>query len=99
MLKRGRKSTINGLEMGVTIGGDAAKSVKNNHLLVIMRVRIGTDGCNLSHGCNLRNSVGIMCIDTQSLLFESNIRCQRSTLLLIVSHKYINCYALNAPSF
>ena len=26
--------------MGVTIGGDAAKSGKNTHLLVIMRVRL-----------------------------------------------------------
>ena len=35
----GHKSEKNGLEMGVTIGGDAAKSVKNNHLLVVMCMR------------------------------------------------------------
>ena len=35
-----RKSTKNGLAMEVTIGGDAAKSVKNTHLLVIMRVKL-----------------------------------------------------------
>ena len=37
--RRGRKYTKNGLAMGVTIGVDAAKSGKNTHLLVIMRVR------------------------------------------------------------
>ena len=40
MLEEGRKSTKNGLEMGVKIGGDTAKIVKNNCLLVIMRVRL-----------------------------------------------------------
>ena len=35
---RGRKYTKNGLAMGVTIGGDATKSGKNTHLLVIMHV-------------------------------------------------------------
>ena len=39
VLEGGWKSTKNGLAMGVTIGGDAAKSVKNTHLLVIMLVR------------------------------------------------------------
>ena len=35
-----RKSTKNGLATGVTIGGDAAKSGKDTHLLVVMRVRL-----------------------------------------------------------
>ena len=34
------KSANIGLAMGVTIGGDAAKSGKNTDLLVIMRVRL-----------------------------------------------------------
>ena len=34
------KSTKIGLAMGVTFGGDAAKSGKNTHLLVLMRVRL-----------------------------------------------------------
>ena len=34
------KSTKNELTMGVTIVGDAAKSGKNNHLLIVMRVRL-----------------------------------------------------------
>ena len=33
MLEGGRKSAKYGLAMGVTIGGDAAKSGKNTHLL------------------------------------------------------------------
>ena len=37
---RVRKSTKVELTMGVTIGGDAAKSVKNTHLLVVMHVMI-----------------------------------------------------------
>ena len=40
VLEGGRKSTNIRLAMGVTIGGDAAKSVKNTHLLVIMCVRL-----------------------------------------------------------
>ena len=36
----GHKSTKIELTVGVTIGGDAAKSGKNTHLLVIMCVRI-----------------------------------------------------------
>ena len=40
VLEGGRKCTKIGLEMGVTIGGDAAKSDKNTHLLVIMRMRL-----------------------------------------------------------
>ena len=40
MLEGGRKSTKIGVAMEVTIGGDAAKSGKNTHLLVIMRVRL-----------------------------------------------------------
>ena len=40
VLEGGRKSTKNGLVMGVTIGGDAAKSGKNTHLFVIIRVRL-----------------------------------------------------------
>ena len=40
VLEGGRKSAQIGLAMGVTIGCDAAKSVKNTHLLVIMRVRL-----------------------------------------------------------
>ena len=35
-----RKSTKNGLAMGVRIGGGAAKSGKNTNLLVVMRVRL-----------------------------------------------------------
>ena len=38
MLEGGRKSTKNGLAMGVKIGGDDSKSGRNNNLLVIMRV-------------------------------------------------------------
>ena len=34
------KSTKNGLAMGVTIRGDAAKSDNNTHLLVVMYVRL-----------------------------------------------------------
>ena len=37
---RGPQIYKNVLAMGVTIGGDAAKSGKNTHLLVIMRVRL-----------------------------------------------------------
>ena len=40
VLEGGHKSTKNGIAMGVKIGGDAAKSVKNTHLLVIMRARL-----------------------------------------------------------
>ena len=40
VLEGGRKSTKIGLAMGLTIGGDAAKSGKNTHLLVIMRMRL-----------------------------------------------------------
>ena len=40
MLEGGRKYTKNGLAMGLTIGGDAAKSGKNTHLSVIMCVRL-----------------------------------------------------------
>ena len=37
---RGPQICKNGLAMEVTIGGDAAKIVKNIHLLVIMCVRL-----------------------------------------------------------
>ena len=40
MLEGGRKSTNIELAMGVTIGGDAGKSVNNTHFFVIMRVRL-----------------------------------------------------------
>ena len=40
MLEGERKSTKIGLEMGVKIGGFAAKSGNNNNLLVVMRVRL-----------------------------------------------------------
>ena len=40
VLEGGRKSTQIGLAFGVTIGGDAAKSGKNTHLLAIMCVRL-----------------------------------------------------------
>ena len=40
VLEGGCKSTKNELALGVTIGGDAAKSGKNTNLLVIMRVRL-----------------------------------------------------------
>ena len=40
LLEGGRKYTKIGLAMGVTIGGDAHKSGKNTHLLVVMRVRL-----------------------------------------------------------
>ena len=40
VLEGGSKSTKIGLAMGLTIGGDAAKSGKNTHLLVIMRMRL-----------------------------------------------------------
>ena len=40
VLEGGRKSTKNGLSMGVTIGGDAGKSGKNTNLLVIISVRL-----------------------------------------------------------
>ena len=39
VLEGERKSSKIGLAMGVNIGVDAAKSDKNTHLLVIMRVR------------------------------------------------------------
>ena len=65
--------------MGVKIGGDAVKSGKENNLLVIMRVTIVADGCNLSHF--RRNYVHLY---VSVVLFDSNIRCQKSTLLLIV---------------
>ena len=42
MLERGRKSTKIGLVMGVIIGGDAEKSGKNTHLLVIIHVSFHT---------------------------------------------------------
>ena len=37
---RGTQIYKNGLAMGVTIGGNAAKSGNNTHLLVVMRVRL-----------------------------------------------------------
>ena len=40
VLEGGRKSTKNGIAMGVTIGGDAEKSGRNTHLLGIMCVRL-----------------------------------------------------------
>ena len=40
MLEGGRKYEKIGLVIGVTIGGDAAKSGNNTHLLVMMRVGI-----------------------------------------------------------
>ena len=40
MLEGGCKSAKNGLAIEVKIGGDAAKSGKKTHLLVIMRVRL-----------------------------------------------------------
>ena len=40
MLKGGRKSTKTELEIGVPIGGDATKTDKNTHLLVIIRVKL-----------------------------------------------------------
>ena len=40
VLEGGHKYTKIGLAMGVTIGGDAAKSGENTHLLVIMGVRL-----------------------------------------------------------
>ena len=40
VLEGERKSTKNGRAMGVTIWGDAAKSGKNTHLLVVMCVRL-----------------------------------------------------------
>ena len=40
VLEGDHKSTKTGLAMGVKIGGDTAKSNKNTHLLVIMRVRL-----------------------------------------------------------
>ena len=38
MLKGSPKYAKNELLIGVTIGGDAAESVDNTHLLVVMRV-------------------------------------------------------------
>ena len=40
VLEGGRKYTKSGLAMGVTTGGDATKSGKNTHLLVIMRMSL-----------------------------------------------------------
>ena len=40
VLEGGHKSTKNGLAMGVTIRGDAAKSDNNTNLLVVMQVSI-----------------------------------------------------------
>ena len=40
MLKGSPKYAKNELLIGVTIGGDAAESVDNTHLLVVMRVRL-----------------------------------------------------------
>ena len=40
VLEGDQKNTKIGLEMGVTIGGDAAKSGKKTHLFVIISVRI-----------------------------------------------------------
>ena len=40
VLEGGRKSARIGLAMGVTMGGDAAKSGHNTHLLVIMHARL-----------------------------------------------------------
>ena len=40
VLEGGHKIAKIGLAMGVAIGGAAAKSGKNTHLLVIMRVRL-----------------------------------------------------------
>ena len=47
VLEGPHKSTKNGLAMGVTIGGDAKKSDKNTHLLVIMRMRLLQKTCLL----------------------------------------------------
>ena len=40
VLEGGHESTKIGLEMGVTIGGDYAKSSNNTNFLVIIRVRL-----------------------------------------------------------
>ena len=40
VLERGQKSKKLGLELGVTIGGDAVKISRDTHLLVIIRVRL-----------------------------------------------------------
>ena len=40
MLEGGRKPLKIGLEIGVTIGGDADKIGNNTHLLVVMRVML-----------------------------------------------------------
>ena len=47
--------------------------------------------CNFFQGVNLRRFVGTTYVSTQVGLFESKIRCQNFTLLLMASH----CFLIN----
>ena len=60
MLEGGSKYEKNVLAMMVTNGGDDVKSVKNTHLLVIMRVRLSQKIglCNLTNLTQFRERNG-----------------------------------------
>ena len=73
MLEGGHKSTKNELSMGVTIGGDAEKSGKKNHLLVRMCVRLGRGVYIVIRVAKLSRFVGIMYAATSVLYYLSPI--------------------------
>ena len=62
MLEGERKYTKIRLSMGVTIGGDAAKSGKNTRLLVVLRVRLSQNICLLDLTNQTRFKNGNSCI-------------------------------------
>ena len=81
------------------MGGDGAKSVKKTDLLMVMRVEIGRGVCNVIWGAKLSCFLVILYISMEVLLFESKIRCQKSTLLVIflIINKYIAAHLLPLP--
>ena len=56
-----------------------------------------TDRRSVSQGDNLIYIIGIAYSATYVILFKSNIRCQRSTSLLIASNRSSNFYMLAIP--
>ena len=68
VLEGGRKSEKNGLARGVKIDGDATKSCKNTHLLVIMCVR-------------LSKKIGLHNLTNQTQFKKVNVYDQRTNII------------------
>ena len=76
--------------MGVTIGDDAAKIGKNNHLLAIMRVRLLQKiGLHILTNCTQPKKGNSYKKHTESICYYCGVNLMLHTrILLIHAHKY-----------